>query len=52
MPSPHIREAMKNSILSPHDVSNAVMFCLSTPPHVQIAELTIRPVGDVTSRKK
>ncbi|CAD7079063.1 unnamed protein product [Hermetia illucens] len=35
-----------NPILSPGDVSNAVLYVLSTPPHVQVHELTIRPVGE------
>ncbi|XP_073835626.1 farnesol dehydrogenase-like [Musca autumnalis] len=34
-------------ILMPEDISNAVLFCLQTPPHVQIKELTIRPVGEM-----
>ena len=33
-------------ILSPEDISSGVMFAISTPPHVQIHELTIKPVGE------
>ncbi|KAL5275437.1 DHRS11.2 family protein [Megaselia abdita] len=32
--------------LSPEDVSNAIMYVISTPPHVQIHELTIKPIGE------
>ncbi|XP_061389948.1 farnesol dehydrogenase-like [Musca vetustissima] len=34
-------------ILQPADVADAVLFCLKTPPHVQIHELTIKPVGEL-----
>ncbi|CAD7079074.1 unnamed protein product [Hermetia illucens] len=33
-------------ILQPEDISNAILFAISTPPHVQIHELTIKPVGE------
>ncbi|XP_055843429.1 farnesol dehydrogenase-like [Episyrphus balteatus] len=33
-------------ILSPEDISSGVMFAISTPPHVQVHELTIKPVGE------
>lgn len=29
--------------LSPHDISNAVLYLLSTPYHVNITEMTVRP---------
>ncbi|XP_067613184.1 farnesol dehydrogenase-like [Eurosta solidaginis] len=32
-------------MLKPEDVSSCIMFTLSTPPHVQIHELTVKPVG-------
>ncbi|CAD7079069.1 unnamed protein product [Hermetia illucens] len=35
-----------NPILNAEDVSNAILYVLSTPPHVQVHELTIRPVGE------
>lgn len=34
------------AVMNVEDVSNAVLFALSTPPHVIISELTIRPVGE------
>ncbi|KAL9930677.1 farnesol dehydrogenase-like isoform 2-T2 [Glossina fuscipes fuscipes] len=35
------------SALEPEDVSMAVLYCLSTPHHVQVHELTIKPVGEM-----
>lgn len=32
--------------LNPEDVSNAIVFCISTPPHVQIHELMIKPMHE------
>ncbi|XP_018576828.1 farnesol dehydrogenase [Anoplophora glabripennis] len=32
--------------LQSEDVANAVIYVLGTPPHVQVAELTIKPVGE------
>ncbi|KAF2896857.1 hypothetical protein ILUMI_09320 [Ignelater luminosus] len=34
------------TFLNPEDVAGAVMYALATPPHVQIHELTIKPVGE------
>lgn len=33
--------------LQPEDISEAVIFSLGTPPHVQIHELIVKPVGEV-----
>ncbi|XP_046801337.1 farnesol dehydrogenase-like [Lucilia cuprina] len=33
------------SLLRPQDVADAVVYCLQTPPNVQIHELMIRPLG-------
>ncbi|CAG9772785.1 unnamed protein product [Ceutorhynchus assimilis] len=32
--------------LKPEDVANGVLYILSTPPHFQVAELMLRPVGE------
>lgn len=33
-------------MLNPEDIAHAILYVLSTPPHVQIHELTIKPVGE------
>lgn len=40
-------ESTKFSALQPEDISEAVLFALGTPPHVQIHELMIKPVGEL-----
>ncbi|XP_075157967.1 farnesol dehydrogenase-like [Haematobia irritans] len=37
----------QETMLRPQDVSNAVLYMLSTPPHVQIHDLIIKPLGEV-----
>lgn len=32
--------------LNPKDVADAVLYVLSTPSHVQVHELTIKPLGE------
>lgn len=32
------------SILQPEDIAQSVLFALSTPPHVQIHEITVQPL--------
>jgi len=41
--------AVKGSMpmLKPEDISNAILYVLGTPPHVQIHELTIKPMGEM-----
>lgn len=34
------------AMLDPEDVSNAILYCISTPPKVQIHELTIKPLHE------
>uniref|UniRef100_A0A1I8MBG2 Short chain dehydrogenase n=1 Tax=Musca domestica TaxID=7370 RepID=A0A1I8MBG2_MUSDO len=44
-----LRQALGQCMLKSEDVSNAVMFILSTPPHVQIHDLIIKPVGELVA---
>lgn len=32
--------------LQPEDISQAVVYALSTPPHVNVSEITVKPVGE------
>ncbi|XP_013110836.1 farnesol dehydrogenase-like [Stomoxys calcitrans] len=41
-----VRAALGDCMLDAHDVSNAVLYILSTPPHVQIHDLLIKPLGE------
>ncbi|KAL5292268.1 DHRS11.2 family protein [Megaselia abdita] len=44
-----VKNLMKDGdcvVLNPEDVSNAIVFCISTPPHVQIHELMIKPLHE------
>ncbi|XP_046394838.1 farnesol dehydrogenase-like [Ischnura elegans] len=36
-----------NPALNPQDIADALIYALGTPPHVQIKELTIKPVGEM-----
>ncbi|XP_054088852.1 farnesol dehydrogenase-like [Zeugodacus cucurbitae] len=46
--SPKMREALaKAPFLQPEDIADALIYCLQTPPHVQIHELTIKPLGEL-----
>jgi len=44
-----IEEYLKKAtaILKPEDIADAVMYILATPPHVQIHELLIKPIGEI-----
>ncbi|CAD7079068.1 unnamed protein product [Hermetia illucens] len=39
-------ENFEEPLLNPEDVSNAVLYVLSTPPHVQVHELTIKHIEE------
>ncbi|PSN53616.1 Farnesol dehydrogenase [Blattella germanica] len=43
MPTKELLEKMTS--LNPEDIANAVLYALGTPPHVQIHEMTVLPVG-------
>ncbi|XP_053677163.1 farnesol dehydrogenase-like [Anopheles nili] len=34
-------------LLNPEDISGAVLYAIGTPPHVQVHEITIKPLGEV-----
>ncbi|CAD7011605.1 farnesol dehydrogenase-like [Ceratitis capitata] len=43
-----MREVMTDApFLQPEDVADALVYCLKTPPHVQIHELTLKPMGEM-----
>lgn len=33
-------------VLKSDDIADAVVYCIQTPPHVQIHEMIIKPVGE------
>ncbi|KAG5895116.1 hypothetical protein JTB14_008553 [Gonioctena quinquepunctata] len=41
------KDAVGNNMLKPEDIADAIIYVLSTPPHVQIHELTIKPVNEL-----
>lgn len=40
------KDDLGKCLLIPEDISSGVMYALSTPPNVQVHELTIKPVGE------
>ncbi|XP_023171950.2 farnesol dehydrogenase [Drosophila hydei] len=42
-----IRTACRKTMLNSEDISSAVLFTLATPPHMQIHEMIIKPVGEI-----
>lgn len=43
---PNLSEFKKNPSIKAEDVTDAILYLLSTPYHVNVTELTIRPVGE------
>ncbi|XP_011185494.2 farnesol dehydrogenase-like [Zeugodacus cucurbitae] len=41
-----IVKLMDNNVLDPENIADALIYCLQTPPNVQIHELTIKPLGE------
>lgn len=33
-------------MLQPEDIAAGIMYALGTPPHVQVHQLTIKPIGE------
>ncbi|KAF2902132.1 hypothetical protein ILUMI_04040 [Ignelater luminosus] len=46
-PAPELKEFVKKfPYLQANDIADGVMYVLATPPHVQVHELMIRPIGE------
>ncbi|XP_065365870.1 farnesol dehydrogenase-like [Calliphora vicina] len=43
----YMRVFFDGTILKSEDISQGVLYAISTPPHVQIHEMTIKPVGEM-----
>lgn len=41
-----IREAIKDRMLHSEDIAQGVLYAIATPPHVQVHELIIKPLGE------
>uniref|UniRef100_T1GL96 Uncharacterized protein n=1 Tax=Megaselia scalaris TaxID=36166 RepID=T1GL96_MEGSC len=44
---PELRDLVDITMLHPEDISNAILYCLSTPPNVVISELFIKPLHGI-----
>ncbi|XP_073828248.1 farnesol dehydrogenase-like [Musca autumnalis] len=43
----NIKQLIGETMLKSQDISSAVMYAISTPPHVQIHEMIIKPLGEM-----
>ncbi|XP_034472785.1 farnesol dehydrogenase-like [Drosophila innubila] len=43
----NVRNSVSQTMLKPEDIAQAVLFSISTPPHMQIHEMIIKPVGEL-----
>ncbi|XP_065356737.1 farnesol dehydrogenase-like [Calliphora vicina] len=43
----NIKTALEGTILKAEDIASGVLYAISTPPHVQIHEMIIKPVGEM-----
>lgn len=44
--TPDMTAFLKDPMLNSEDISAAVLYVLGTPPHVQVHDLTIKPLGE------
>lgn len=44
--TPEMVEFLQDPMLNSEDISAAVLYVLGTPPHVQVHDLTIKPLGE------
>uniref|UniRef100_A0A1I8N0L4 Short chain dehydrogenase n=1 Tax=Musca domestica TaxID=7370 RepID=A0A1I8N0L4_MUSDO len=42
-----LKQMLGQHILSPHDISNAILYTIGTPANVQIHEMIIKPAGEL-----
>ncbi|XP_065365176.1 farnesol dehydrogenase-like [Calliphora vicina] len=43
----NIKSLLQGTILKAEDIASGVLYAISTPPHVQIHEMIIKPIGEV-----
>ncbi|KAL7740664.1 hypothetical protein ACLKA6_000037 [Drosophila palustris] len=43
----NVRDSVAETMLKPENIAQAVLFAIATPPHMQIHEMIIKPVGEL-----